>query len=112
MTIKEQRKLCLSTAEQLVQSQHWAEAVKLFEKAEALGKPGQSLDRELASAYAVNGQFPQSIDRYQKLLAKNLIMLDLGQQQLSPGQSAATVRREAPPWVMVKRANVALKGPN
>lgn len=77
LTIKEQRKLCLSTAEQLVQSQHWAEAVKLFEKAEALGKPGQSLDRELAPAYAANGQFPQAIDRYQKLLAKNPRDIDL-----------------------------------
>ena len=77
LTVKEQRKLCLSTAEQLVQSQHWAEAVKLFEKAESLGKPGQTLDRELASAYAANGQFPQSIERYQKLLAKNPKDIDL-----------------------------------
>lgn len=67
----EQRKLCISTAEQLVASQHWAEAVKLYEKAEALGKPGQHLDRELAPALAANKQFTESIHRYQRLLEKN-----------------------------------------
>ncbi len=36
----------------------------------------------------------------------------MGQQHFSPGQSAATERREAPPWVPAKRPVVALKGQN
>ena len=67
----EQRKLCLATAEQLAQSQHWSEAAKLYLKAESLGKPGQPLDRELAPVLAANGQFQESIERYQRLLDKN-----------------------------------------
>ena len=34
----------------------------------------------------------------------------MGQQHVSPGQSAATKRRVAPPWVTEKRSIVALKG--
>lgn len=67
----EQRKLCIATAEQLAQSQHWSEAAKLYLKAEALGKPGQFLDRELAPVLAADGQYSESIERYQRLLDKN-----------------------------------------
>jgi tetratricopeptide (TPR) repeat protein len=67
----EQRKLCLATAEQLAQSQHWSEAAQLYLKAEALGKPGQALDRELAPVLAANGEYPESIERYRRLLDKN-----------------------------------------
>ena len=35
----------------------------------------------------------------------------MGQQHHSPGQSVATKRREAPPWVTEKRQINALKGP-
>ena len=35
----------------------------------------------------------------------------MGQQHHSPGQSVATERREAPPWVTEKRQINALKGP-
>ena len=35
----------------------------------------------------------------------------MGQQHPSPGQSVATERREAPPWVTEKRQINALKGP-
>ncbi len=67
----EQRKLCIATAEQLAQSQHWAEAAQLFEKAEALGKPGQYLDRELAPVLAGNGQYAEALERYKRLMEKN-----------------------------------------
>ena len=36
----------------------------------------------------------------------------MGQPQLSPGQSEATARREAPPWVAMQRPKIALKGQN
>ena len=71
LSVSEQRKLCISTAEQLAKSQHWSESIKLYEKAESLGKSGQVLDRELAPAYAADGRYSESMERYKRLLAKN-----------------------------------------
>ena len=71
LTTAEQRKLCITTAEQLARSQHWSECVKLYEKAEGMDKHNPPLDRELAPALAANGQFTESIQRYERLIAKN-----------------------------------------
>jgi len=71
LTAAEQRKLCITTAEQLAKSQHWSECVKLYEKAEGMDKHSPPLDRELAPALAANGQYTESIQRYQRLIAKS-----------------------------------------
>lgn len=88
----EQRKLCLATAEQLAQSQHWSEAAQLYLKAESLGKPGQALDRELAPVLAANGQYPESIERYRRLLEKN------------PNEAALEVNFA---WTLMEAGNLA-----
>ena len=62
------RELKIIAADQMTKHGYWIEAVDLYLQAEAMAPKKPKLDAQLAPAFAGAGQFPESIQRYRRLV--------------------------------------------
>jgi len=62
------RELKIIAAEQMTKHGYWSEAVDLYLQAESMSPNVAKLDAQLAPALAGAGQFPESIQRYRRLI--------------------------------------------
>lgn len=101
----EQRRLCIATAQRLSEAGHAHEAVELYLKAEGLKGQTQVFDRELAPLFAAAERYAESLDRYQKLIAKSphdvelrlnyaWVLMDAGEPEKSESVLREVLRNE------------------
>ncbi len=72
------RELKIIAADQMAKYGYWSEAVDLYLQAEAMATKKPKLDAQLAPALAGAGQFPESIQRYRRLIKddpKNVVLV-------------------------------------
>ena len=62
------RELKIIAADQMTKHGYWSEAVDLYLQAESMAPKKPKLDAQLAPALAGAGQFPESIQRYRRLI--------------------------------------------
>ena len=62
------RELKIIAADQMTKHAYWSEAVELYSQAESMAPKKPKLDAQLAPALAGAGQFPESIQRYRRLI--------------------------------------------
>lgn len=70
--LRDEQKLCAETAKTLANAGHAKEASLLYEKAESLSNNKLNFDHELSSLHASLGNHDQAIQRYNKVLKKNV----------------------------------------
>ena len=63
-----ERKLCVETARSVAQAGHYAEAIKLYQRAEELDPQANKFHAELADLYRVDGRTDAAIERYRLAL--------------------------------------------
>jgi len=59
------RDLCIETAQSVAAEGHYAEAIKLYERAEQLSENGEAFDLQLANLHAEMGEYENAMERYQ-----------------------------------------------
>ncbi|MEO1619231.1 MAG: tetratricopeptide repeat protein [Planctomycetota bacterium] len=67
---KNERELCVRTAETVAEKGHFTEAIALYEKAERLDPQAGLFNRELAPLFAQSKNFDQSLARYRAAIAE------------------------------------------
>ncbi|MFK7819749.1 MAG: tetratricopeptide repeat protein [Planctomycetaceae bacterium] len=67
---RDERALCMETAQTVAEQGHAHEAIKLYLRAEQLGPSQLPLDRQLAPLHAQTGDFDAALQRYARLVSE------------------------------------------